>query len=252
MISSAFLRPASSVSLFLLYFQAYSTFYFIFFYQLILTSFLERSSNVYAIISPCRASYIAFLNLYQCYLSRIYSAQFSGRLGILATIRSYSMRASLFSFPSYMIFCWALPLKILCRNSIATSLLMESLVLPDSFCSSLFDIPDLNYWMFILLSVLQFGVLGLAMTFLSASISLLTTSSSLFQGFSFLSIFCWATSKAFLWAIDSLASFYYYFRGFSEGTYIYARPLYVLRATGCTSYLFANLSRVRPSLLTPA
>ena len=133
MIYSALRRPASNISRFLRSFSAYYTFSLIFFSSVTLTNFLDSSSRVSAITSPCKASYIAFLNLSSCYLIKIYSASFYGRLGILATMSNYSMRASLFSFPSYMTFCWALPLKILCKNSTATYLLILSLVELDYF-----------------------------------------------------------------------------------------------------------------------
>lgn len=126
-IYSAFLRPASSIYLYLLSFYAASTFLFIFFSSVMRRSFLERSSKVSAIASPWSPSYIAFLKFSSCSWSKIYSASFSGKLGILATISNYSIKANLFSLPSYMIFCWARPLRILCKNNTATSRLIASL-----------------------------------------------------------------------------------------------------------------------------
>ena len=174
--------------------------------------------------SPWSPSYIAFLNFSSCSWSKISYASFSGRLGIFATISSYSINASLFSFPSYIIFCWALPLRILCKNRTATYLLTLSRSWLHSSFNSSFWIPVFHSYRFMFSSFFQFGVTGRATTFLSAWISLLTTSSSFLSGLSCLSIPPWATSNAFLWEISSLGSFTVTVFFFSIGSLIYERP----------------------------
>ena len=64
------------------------------------------------------------------------------------------MRARRLSLPSYMMFCWDLPRSILCRKMMATSRLVRSLVVVDSFLSSSLPRPVLYSWMFMLESVL--------------------------------------------------------------------------------------------------
>lgn len=102
--SSAYLLPASSISRSLLSFSAMSTIALIFLSCFILKSSFERASKVSEITSPYKLSNTAFFIFSSWFCSKI-SSYTSGSISlILAIVKSSSIKASLFSLPSYIIF----------------------------------------------------------------------------------------------------------------------------------------------------